>query len=368
MSKMIEKFLGAAAGEDVTVIPDLILVTNGFSNTVSGMVERVAAREKMLVMYDHNVPSGSPDDARVYGEILKFAKKYNLTFKQAKGVAVDYIKHEVIKPGQIMISGSRHASVLGSKGAMGVGISNVELARVIENGKYHVIVPETIVVKVAGKLSGAGNIDAALHFLKNAGDITGKSVEFTGHAEEHLREVLCHMACDTGAYTAFWNDDAGEAGQTLDLSQVKPMLRLPCPEAAVQTTAGFAEVSVLAGVQVEAGQIGGINGGSIEDLRKAAAMIEGRKLKYGFRLTVCPSTSKDYLQALKEGIITRFIDFNAQISAAGDHSVVPQGAGAAGPKEKLITTGLYTYAGCMGCSDAEVYTASVETIIEAALA
>ena len=69
---------------------------------------------------------------------------------------------------------------------------------------------------------------------------------------------------------------------------------------------------------------------------------------------------------MEEGIITRFIDFGAQISAAGDHSVVPQGAGAMGPGETLLTTGLYTFEGSMGCEDAQVMTASVETIMAAA--
>ena len=36
-----------------------------------------------------------------------------------------------------------------------------------------------------------------------------------------------------------------------------------------------------------------------------------------------------------------------------------QGPGAMGHKERLVTTGLYTFAGSMGCDDAEVYTGSV---------
>ena len=58
----------------------------------------------------------------------------------------------------------------------------------------------------------------------------------------------------------------------------------------------------------------------------------------------------------------------AQINAAGDHSVVIQGPGAMGHKERLVTTGLYTFAGSMGCDDAEVYTGSVETVMNASFA
>jgi 3-isopropylmalate/(R)-2-methylmalate dehydratase large subunit len=366
--KMIEKMFGAKAGEEAVVNPDLILVTNGFSHGVTEHEHGVAEPEKVLVMYDHNVPSGSPEDAKVYGEILRFAKKYNISFKQAKGTALQYLADEIVKPGQIVVTGSRHASVLGAKGVLGIGISNTELARVLESGKYHVIVPETVGVQIDGKLpEGVGMIDAALCFLNKYPEIKGKSVEFIGGSlTEHEKEVLCHMVCDTGAYTAFWVEE-GETKLKLDLSETKAMLRMPCSDVLEQTKAGFAPVSILEGKTIQAGQIGGCNGGTIEDLRKAAALIEGKKLKLGFRLSISPATSADYLKALEEDLITKFVDFGAQINAAGDHSVVAQGAGAMGPKEKLLTTGLYTFAGCMGCDDAEIMTASVETIMAAAV-
>ena len=266
-----------------------------------------------------------------------------------------------------MVTGSRHSSVLGAVGALGIGVSNTELARVLETGKYHVEVPETLGVQVKGSLgTDCGIVDAALCFLKERNGIQGKAIEFIGgNLTSHEKAVLCHMACGTGAYTAFWTEE-GQAGCCLDLDQTVPMLRMPCSDKNSQIKAGFQPASILAGCKIHGGQIGGCNGGTIEDLRKAAAMTEGKKLKLGFRLTVCPAASADYIQAMEEGIITRFIDFGAQISAAGDHSVVPQGAGAMGPGETLLTTGLYTFAGSMGCEDARVMTASVETIMAAA--
>ena len=365
--RMIEKLLGAAQGEIATVSPDMVLVTNGFSHGVTEHVSRVSEPEKVLVMYDHNVPSGSPEDARIFGEILTFSKEYGTRFLQAKGTGLQYLLKEEVKPGQIVVTGSRHSSVLGAVGALGIGVSNTELARVLETGKYHVEVPETLGVQVKGSLgTDCGIVDAALCFLKERNGIQGKAIEFIGgNLTSHEKAVLCHMACGTGAYTAFWTEE-GQSGCCLDLDQTVPMLRMPCSDKNSQIKAGFQPASILAGCKIHGGQIGGCNGGTIEDLRKAAAMTEGKKLKLGFRLTVCPAASADYIQAMEEGIITRFIDFGAQISAAGDHSVVPQGAGAMGPGETLLTTGLYTFAGSMGCEDARVMTASVETIMAAA--
>lgn len=371
MSKrMIENLLGAGAGEIASVTPSFVLVTNGLSHGVTEFVAKSAAPEKVLVMFDHNVPCGSPEDAKVFGEILKMANTYEIKFRQAKGIALQYMFDEIIQPGEIVVTGTKHSAIFGAKGALGVHVTNTELARVIEKDKYNVTVPETVGVSVTGKLRvGVSAMDAAMTFLAEHGDsVINKAVEFiSADMSEYEKAILCGMACETGAYTAF-SVDSGETSLTLDLSAVVPMVTMPCSASNTQASAERKALVSLAGTELHAGQIGGFTGGTIENLRLAAKMIEGKKLAYGFRLTICPATSEDYLKAIEEGLIEKFIDFNAQISAAGDHSVVPQGAGTMGPKEKLITTGMYTYAGCMGCDDAEVYTASVESVINAAVA
>jgi 3-isopropylmalate/(R)-2-methylmalate dehydratase large subunit len=124
----------------------------------------------------------------------------------------------------------------------------------------------------------------------------------------------------------------------------------------------------LYGTSLNAGQIGGYTGGTIDALRRAAKMMEGRNLALGFRLSVCPATSRDYLFALDEGLIEIFLDYGAQVHAAGDHSVVIQGPGTVDSYESLITTGLYTFDGCMGSKGAKVYCASEAAVVAASSA
>lgn len=362
-NRWIETILGGKAGDAVTVEPDLTLVTNGFSHGAIDYTEGVADPDKVLVMYDHNIPSGSPEDAKVYGEILRFAQKNRISFKQAKGYSLQYLADEIVKGGQIVVTGTRHAAVLGAKGVLGIGLCNTELGRVLTTGKYSVVIPETLVVKVIGTLpKGTGMTDAALCFLEKHQELRGKVIEFTGSGIcDHDKAVMCYMAGETGAYAAAWTE-AEDPDEVFNLGNVCAMLRMPCETVQDQTRAAFAKAATLEDT-IQAGQIGGCNGGTIEDLRRATALIEGKKLRYSFRLTVCPATSSAYLKALEEGLITKFIDFGAQISAAGDHSIVPQGAGAMGPEEKLLTTGLYTFSGSMGCEDARIMTASLETIM-----
>lgn len=361
--------LGAAEGSIVTVKPDYIVVTDGPSHKAVEGVRSVAAPEKVMVIFDHDVPTGSPDAADILREINTFAHKYNCRFVQSVGVGYQWMLNEVVKPGQIVVGGGRHASIYGSIGALGINVSALELARVIEGGYYSFIVPETVVVELKGS-AAVSAIDVGLTVLKKLGAaVKGKVIELTGGEGLTAQDkaVICAMACGTGAFTAFCTD-CKAADCTVDISEVVPMLRMPCDSREAQDGAAILTREAVAGLKVNVGQIGGITGGTIADLRKAAALMEGKTLARGFRLSIVPATSRDYLMALNEGIIEKFIDFKAQIQAAGDKSVCWQGPGVIDKGEHLVTTGLYTYDSCMGVSGSMVYTASVETVMEAACA
>ncbi len=369
MGTFVEQMLGGASGTVVTVEPDYIVINDGISHAAVDDIRTVAAPEKVLVIYDHDVPTGRPEAAEILRKNLKFAEKFGCSYIQAEGVGYQYMVNEVVKPGQIVIGGGSHGSIFGAIGALGINVSIPELARVTETGRYSLVVPDTVSVEVEGKLPpNAGIMDAALLFLKEAKEIKGKAIEFYAPSLSlHEREVLCSMACMTGAYTASIAEKNTAGSMILNLADLKPMAVRPCESREKQQEAEICELQDLSGMEMKAGQIGGYTGGTIEELRAGAELIKGKTLAHGFRLTVCPATSRDYIQAMEEGILTKWIDFGAQISAAGDHSVVIQGAGAMGPKERLITTGLYTFAGAMGCDDAEVYTASVPSVIDAAI-
>ncbi len=375
MGTFVETLLGGAAGTVVTVEPDYVVINDGVSHAAVDEISTVAAPEKVLVIYDHDVPTGRPEAAGILKKNLAFAEKFGCQYIQAQGVGYQYMVNDIVKPGQIIIGGGSHGSIFGAKGALGINVSIPELARVTETGRYSIVVPETVKVKVEGQLKeGVTIMDAALTFLGENKGLERKALEFfCPSLNQHEKEVLCSMACMTGAYTASVTDENPESeGQTekvlgLELEKAEPMVMKPCESRESQKKAEIVKRESLHGMKLKAGQIGGYTGGTIEELRRAGELIEGKSLAWGFRLTVCPATSKDYIQAIEEGILAKFIDFGAQISAAGDHSVVVQGPGVMGPGEYLVTTGLYTFAGAMGCEDAQVYTASVETVIAAAV-
>ena len=368
MLTFVEKIFGASAGSVVTVEPDYVVINDGVSHAAVDDISTVAYPEKVQVIYDHDVPTGRPEAAAVLRKNLAFAKKHGCPYIQAKGIGYLYLLNEVVKPGQIVVGGGSHGSIFGAKKALGINVSIPELARIVETGRYSIVVPGTVFVNVTGTLpEGSTAMDAALAFLKeNREAVYKKAIEvYAPSFSQHEKEVFLSMIGMCGAYTACIAEEACKEAVSLDLSKVVPMVILPCDSRQVQKDAEITEKAKVEGIGLHAGQIGGYTGGTIEDLRTAARVIEGKKLALGFRLSICPATSRDYLQACEEGIITKFIDYGAQIQAAGDHSEIVQGPGAMGFDEVLLTTGLYTYTGAMGVESARIYTASVEAVAKA---
>lgn len=367
MASKIEELLRAAAGSVVTVKPDWTVITDGPSHRAVDEIHSVSAPEKVLVIFDHDVPTGSPEAAAILGKINRFAHQYGCRFVQSVGVGQRWmLETGMVQPGQIVIGG-RHSAVFGAIGALGLHMTALELARAVENGYYSFIVPETVTVALTDTLTGSA-LDAAYTVLSRLGDVKGKAIEFTGGEGLTAAEKakLCGLACETGAFTALFGESRN-ADLRIDLASCVPMVRMPVPSREQQDSAAILPRSTVRGIRLNAGQLSGFTGGTIADLRRAARLMEGKTLARGFRLSVVPATTQDYLTALNEGIIERFIDFGAQIHAAGERSVIWQGPGVIDRGERLVTTGLYSFDGCMGVPGSFVYNASVETVIEAAV-
>ena len=364
MSTFVEQVMGKPAGSVVTLAPDYMIISDDESAAAVDEISTVADQEHVWVVYDHDVPTGSPEAAAVLRRNLLFARRHGCHYVQAKGCGYEYFLQEVIRPGQILLGG-RHSGIFGAKGCLGIHSSVLELARTVETGRYSTVVPETVHVLFTGKLrAGVSAMDAGLAFLARQEQIAGKAIEFfCPGLDDHQQSVLCSMACMSGAWTAVVREDAPKAGLVLRLDEIEPMVMQPCASLELQAKSAICRRAEMEPVELQAGQIGGYTGGTIGDLRQAAAMLDHLALAQGFRLSICPATSRDYLQAMEEGLLERFMDYGAQIQAVGDHSRVKQGAGAMGPGESLVTTGLYTYAGAMGCEDAKIYTASVRSVI-----
>ena len=67
-------------------------------------------------------------------------------------------------------------------------------------------------------------------------------------------------------------------------------------------------------VVIDQSVIGSCTNGRIEDLRCAAEILKGRKVKKGVRCIIIPATQNIYLQAMEEGLLKIFIEAGAVVS------------------------------------------------------
>ena len=113
--------------------------------------------------------------------------------------------------------------------------------------------------------------------------------------------------------------------------------------------------------------IGGCLGGHIEQLRRAAAVLRGRRIKRELRLLIGFASNQDYLAAMQEGLIGVFFDCGAQVTNPGCASCRTTSIGVVGDGEVMASTGCYNYPGCCGTQASRVYLASAEAVARAAL-
>jgi 3-isopropylmalate/(R)-2-methylmalate dehydratase large subunit len=377
---MTEKILGGIAGQVVTVKPDYLLINDGIGNEAIDMLEKargVANKDNIIIVIDHDVPAGDSKGAAIFQKLVAFSKEYGIEFIQAKGTSYTVMLDSYVKSGQVIVSCGAHNSIYGAVGALGLNLQVNAMGRLLMNGEYEVEVPETVAVELKEKLPiGVSPIDLFITFLGNVSDkhLKGKAIEFIGEGLKNLtlheKTVLCSMAARTGAVTALVNETPeGNYEKTIsfELGSVEPVAALPTEADTCKSEFVYKTIKELNSIELDAGFIGGYTGGYIEDLRLAAKAMKGKKIALGFRLNISPVSSKVYLQAMEEGLIEIFIDFGAQILPPSDRNVILQGAGVIGSGEKMITTGSYNYAGCLGSKDAEIYIASTASVVAAAL-
>jgi len=167
--------------------------------------------------------------------------------------------------------------------------------------------------------------------------------------EEYLKE---HTKKEYKVYEA--DEDAEyESVVEIDLSEVRPTVAFPhLPE----NTRTIDEITE--DVVIDQSVIGSCTNGRIEDLRCAAEILKGRKVKKGVRCIVIPATQQIYLQAMREGLLEIFIEAGAVVSTPTCGPCLGGYMGILAEGERCISTTNRNFVGRMGHVKSEVYLAS----------
>ena len=147
-----------------------------------------------------------------------------------------------------------------------------------------------------------------------------------------------------------------------DVSGLEPQVAKPhLPENVV----GVSEVK---DVTVDQAVIGSCTNGRLGDLETAAKVLEGRRVKPGFRLIIIPATRKIYETAMKNGWFEIFLSAGAVISTPTCGPCLGGYMGILAPGERAVATTNRNFVGRMGHPKSEVYLAGPAVAAASAVA
>lgn len=351
--------------------------------------------ERWIFNGDHNTPARSSADVDLFREVRKLAAENGITKiydKEGIGHIVNIEKGD-ITPGCAFVHSDPQATVAGGVGAYYTNGGRLGscVMEAYALGQITLCVPKTLRIEINGKLpANVCGKDVWMRILHDIGPdgAHGMMLEYGGTTIDDMsiedRMILCGCAGFCGSDGAILQSDAktqawfkenfdrdvdriasdpdAEFARTLtyDASTFVPMVAVP-PE--VYTTKPVREVS---GVKIDQCIIGTCAGGTLEDLRTAAAILKDKRIADGVRFIVSPVTQRVYAQAADEGLLSILTRAGAQVlSSTCDVCLgvaAPLADGEVGLSQQTLNT-----PGRSGSAKADIYLASAATIATSAL-
>lgn len=285
------------------------------------------------------------------------------------------------QPGKTIVCGDSHTSTHGAFGALAFGIGTSEVEHVLATQSLWQERPKTLNVQVEGDLgTGVTAKDLILAVIAKFGVRfgTGYVMEYTGEAIRNLsieeRMTVCNMSIEAGARAGLISPDektidylrgrahvpGGEeftklADEWLDLAtdedatydktvtiraeEIEPQVSwgtnpgmcVPISgstpnlsqvdykedvERALEYM-GLEENQPITSIEIDHVFIGSCTNSRLSDLKKAAAIVEGKQVNSNVRAIVVPGSFSVKMQAEKEGLDKIFLDAGFEWREAG---------------------------------------------------
>lgn len=378
--QLIEAELDMVLGNDVTA-PVAIKEMEKFNK------KGIFHKDKIALVPDHFTPNKDIKSAENCKCVREFAQDYGITnYFEIGEMGIEHAllpEKGLVVAGEVIIGADSHTCTYGALGAFSTGVGSTDMAAGMATGKAWFKVPSAIKFILTGKpKSWVSGKDIILHIIGTIG-VDGalyRSMEFTGDGIKNLsmddRFTIANMAIEAGAkngifpvddktiayikehsvkeYHVFEPDEDAVYDETyvIDLSQLKSTVAFPhLPE----NTRTIDEVGEIAIDQVV---IGSCTNGRIDDLRVAAKVLEGRKVKKGMRVIIFPATQDIYLKAMEEGLLATFIKAGAVVSTPTCGPCLGGHMGILAAGERAVATTNRNFVGRMGHVESEIYLAS----------
>ena len=378
--QLIEADLDLVLGNDVTT-PVAIHEMEKFNK------KEVFDKTKIALVMDHFTPNKDIKSAEHCKCVRQFSAANEIkNFFDVGSMGIEHAllpEKGLIVAGETCIGADSHTCTYGALGAFSTGVGSTDMAAGMVTGKAWFKVPSAIKFNIVGeKAPYISGKDVILHIIGMIG-VDGalyKSMEFVGDGIKNLtmddRFTIANMAIEAGAkngifpvdelteeyikehsdkpYTKYEADADAEYDEeyTIDLSTLKPTVAFPHLPENTKT------IDEVGDIKIDQVVIGSCTNGRISDMRIAAEIIKGRKIADGVRVIVIPGTQAVYLQCIKEGLMTIFVEAGAVVSTPTCGPCLGGHMGVMAAGERAVSTTNRNFVGRMGHVDSEVYLAS----------
>jgi 3-isopropylmalate/(R)-2-methylmalate dehydratase large subunit len=396
---LTEKILASHAGRDSVAPGDLILakVDLALGNDVTSPIaiqafrstgaNEVFDRERVVLVPDHFAPNKDIKSAEQVRMMRDFSREFGLAHWYEVGrMGIEHVllpDEGLVVPGDLVIGADSHTCTYGALCAFSTGVGSTDLAAAMVSGEVWLKVPETLRIVLTGKPGKwVEGKDVILHVIGEIG-VDGalyRAMEYAGDGLAHLpmawRFTITNMAIEAGAKNGIFPFDGitkeyadarskrkyevvtadGDARyaeeMVVDMAALEPVVAFPhLPE-------NTRRLSQVGNVPVDQVVVGSCTNGRIEDLRRAAEVIRGRKVHDGVRMLIFPATQEIYLQAMREGLMEAFVTAGAAFSTPTCGPCLGGHMGVLARGERAIATTNRNFVGRMGHPESEVYLAN----------
>jgi 3-isopropylmalate/(R)-2-methylmalate dehydratase large subunit len=359
-------------------------------------LEHIWDPTRVWITEDHFVPAADRISADNINALSNWAEKFGIKkhFKYGLGQygICHTLSHEeaLVLPGEVYVGGDSHTNTTGAMGAFAAGLGHTDIAYILINGIIWFRVPETMLFRLVGEKPDY--VMAKDIILRIIGDIgtdgaNYKAMQFSGDVVKELsmeeRLTLTNMTTEAGAkngiiepdaiteqylserttanYLPILGDDDAEFSEIYDyeINKLEPIVAKPF------SPGNISAVRDLQSVELDKAYIGSCTGAKLEDLRLAANLLKGKKVK--IRTEVLPAAQSIYIKALKEGLINVFTEAGAVVGPPTCGACCGAHMGVLGKNEICISTTNRNFPGRMGHVESQTYLASPIVVAASAI-
>jgi len=388
--QLISAKLDLVLGNDVTAP----VAVKAFRETRK---DKVFHQDKIAIVPDHFTPNKDIKSAEHCKMIREFAHQMKISnYFEIGEMGIEHClipEKGLAVPGDVIIGADSHTCTYGAVGAFSTGIGSTDMGMGMATGHAWFKVPHAIKFVLKGKpAKWVSGKDIILHIIGLIG-VDGalyQSMEYAGDGLQYLsmddRFTIANMAIEAGAKNGIFPVDektlaylegrARKAGQVfeadpdasysrvieIDLTALKPTVAFPHLPENTRT------IDQVGQVELDQVVIGSCTNGRMEDLRIAASILKGKKVKKGLRLIIFPGTQDIVLQAMAEGLAQIFIEAGGVFSTPTCGPCLGGHMGILAEGERALATTNRNFVGRMGHPKSEVYLSSPAVAAASAIA